>query len=56
MQGYLVRDPDIVIHHAIQDDMPGTLHMFSVAFYLGAGLGIPRGTLKADYNEKGKHR
>jgi hypothetical protein len=47
-------EPDIVIHHAIQDDMPGTLDTVSIAFYVGAGSGVPRGTLEADSSEKGK--
>ena len=46
VETYLVRYPDVRIRHAIQDHMPGMLHVLITPFYVRTGSDIPRGTLE----------
>jgi hypothetical protein len=41
-----------MIDHTIQDDVPGALHMFSIAFYISVGLSIPQETLKEGFSQR----
>jgi hypothetical protein len=51
VETYLVRYPDVRIRYAIQDYMPGALHVLSTAFYVWTGSDIPRGTLEPGFSQ-----
>ena len=52
IKSYLVRDPGGQIHDAIQDYMPGTLHLLRTVPDARTGRVIPRGTLQPHVSQR----